>query len=101
MIELQHEIELSLQDQVHIIVHVIVNKFDRNLDYEFEVTAIEHKGEFEDNALILPVSLLSKDFVAKIDDQLNSEHTFEAMVLEEIEKAFERLDERDLEAEND
>ena len=101
MIELQHEIELSLQDPVHIIVHVLINKFDRNLDYEFEVTAIEHKGEFEDNALTLPASLLSKDLVAKIDDQLSREHTFETMVLTAIAKAFERLDERDLEAEND
>ena len=99
--ELEYEIELSLQDPVHIIVHVLINKFDRNLDYEFEIIAIEHKGEFEDNALTLPVSLLSKAFVAKIDDQLSREHTFETMVLEEIEKAFERLDERDLEAEND
>ena len=99
--ELEYEIELSLQDPVHIIVHVLINKFDRNLDYEFEIIAIEHKGEFEDNALTLPASLLSKAFVAKIDDQLSREHTFETMVLTAIAKAFERLDERDLEAEND
>ena len=101
MFELKHEIELSMQDSVHIIAHVLVDRFDRNRDFNFEVTAIEHVGEFEDNALKLPVSLLSKDFVSKIYDQLCEDHTFEAAVLEGIEKAIARWDEREIEVSND